>query len=874
MTNPLTGDFDCVLQIGDATLDRLAATMHQNAFTDMSRPTLLHAAVLRIEDSGSNERGSVNAQLGSPRIFFDDGATDHLWVEMKVRAGYWADPGSEPLAEVINGTVRAKYRIRPVDPRCPGWKKIGKDYLRLVVDRASVSFEGAAHSDSEWYTAVVGGQANMQSRITKHLRSLLGLHFAPEPQRVDERFRKFRTLSGGRDRGLSVIAFPIGLQGEVPTGSLSSITNRFLGGWDFGVAINSEYFRQAIQSVLDPKVGSGRDIAFRLDGGLSGGVSVDYHVRLDSIAAQWLPPSNGIGYVHINATGQGWASRLYRSGIYNVGRLHANDLAATFTAGQTLALEFDPQSEKLTARFVGQPNISVSLNYDGLFSGELEDYVRGRLTSLVKDQFEVPAGAGDASVGAIRTMLADGLSKFDGSVTAVFGAAGFEEGGLVVRGDIMLSRRRPPQVVFEKTDTDDGFDAFRSWIPGGFIESFNWTWRWFSGPLAGLKTPGSATGRNTFFLRRPTQQLSAFGGVLGGERTLPGIDGPGRVCLSITGRRVDHITGRLVRIQARAECSQFGYRLLFPPGIAPYVRLYEHDAATGITTSAGLLQLIPSSRDADEATHNTLVVYQDSAWNEEVAAALLSGLAECRRRDAGLFVLVVVPDGVLETPDTELRRQFDRFTGELPAPADLVEDVCGSWSRLLSVNLSVPGTHWRLLAPDCAITWSGEGAVDAETLSQVLNEKLVTSDRPAVANVDSPVEIGSHFTIPRPAGSHAHGPCPISPLTRPNGSSVLFVHSLTGRGVLREALAAGHDGDEPPLTAVVVDGQDSDEWDLPTGADDVVVIPDPTGEITRRAGVRILPTRLVLDEHGRLSDVQPMIGSAPRARESHSEGSG
>jgi hypothetical protein len=70
------------------------------------------------------ERGSVAAQVGTPHISLIDGATDRFWVEMSFRARYRADPGSPPLADVINGTIRARYRIEPIDPTCRGWAGI------------------------------------------------------------------------------------------------------------------------------------------------------------------------------------------------------------------------------------------------------------------------------------------------------------------------------------------------------------------------------------------------------------------------------------------------------------------------------------------------------------------------------------------------------------------------------------------------------------------------------------------------------------------------------------------------------------------------------------------------------------------------------
>jgi hypothetical protein len=48
MANNLTGDFDFVVEVSDATLDRLAATMHQNGFSSPATPSPPHLAYFRI----------------------------------------------------------------------------------------------------------------------------------------------------------------------------------------------------------------------------------------------------------------------------------------------------------------------------------------------------------------------------------------------------------------------------------------------------------------------------------------------------------------------------------------------------------------------------------------------------------------------------------------------------------------------------------------------------------------------------------------------------------------------------------------------------------------------------------------------------------
>jgi hypothetical protein len=123
MSNPLTGDFDAVFQVSGATVNRLLASMHQNAFTNRDLPSFPHTVQIRIGDDRALDgvRGFTQVQLGCPRIELIHGATDRFILVVDVRARYRPDPGTEPLPEFIHGTVRAEYRIRDIDPSCYGW---------------------------------------------------------------------------------------------------------------------------------------------------------------------------------------------------------------------------------------------------------------------------------------------------------------------------------------------------------------------------------------------------------------------------------------------------------------------------------------------------------------------------------------------------------------------------------------------------------------------------------------------------------------------------------------------------------------------------------------------------------------------------------
>src|SRR6266545_562362 len=145
MPNPLTGYFEAVLQVSGATINRLLASMHQNAFTNLNLPSFPHSVQMRIGDPHAFDgvRGRLHAQLSVPQVELIHGAIDRFILEVGVRAKYKPDPGTTPLPAFIHGTVRAEYRIQDIDPHCLGWSSASASkYLWIRVVKDSVRFTG------------------------------------------------------------------------------------------------------------------------------------------------------------------------------------------------------------------------------------------------------------------------------------------------------------------------------------------------------------------------------------------------------------------------------------------------------------------------------------------------------------------------------------------------------------------------------------------------------------------------------------------------------------------------------------------------------------------------------------------------------------
>jgi hypothetical protein len=866
MPNALTGDFEAVLEVSNATIDRLMATMHQNGFIDESMPSLPHVVYFRLgnRDIEDSERGSVAAQVGVPHVVLIDGATDRFQVEFGLRARYRADPGSKPLADIIHGTVRAEYKIHAIDPNCWGWQDIADDYIWLRVVENSVSFDGTVYDESPDLVQISqpDGQAQ-KARVLHHLRDVLKNQFEPVPQFISKSFRRFRCLAVGASPGQAAVAIPFGLSTETPVGKIQSINNLFLEGRDFGIAISREYILARVEPQLSALVGLQRDFYIPGDAGFAGGLGIDYHVRIDTATAEWLGPlsfppfSGSVGVIRIHLSGAGWATRLYRSGVFNIGSLKLADLAMTFSIDQMLILGFDSSSERLTLAPLGAP--AVSVNYGGPFSSLVKPRVRDTVAERIQANLEAVLGPARMELDSLtapnrKSALLKQLRRTDKAADVYFDEAAFHEEGLVLRGTIALSYRHTPRVSFQKTSVGDGFDAIESWIPGGRIDHFEWSWKWFTNQIeAAPGPPGSTSLRHDFLLRRPQGPVNRFGLRSIAGKPLPGLDGVGRICLTIRGVQVDHSTGALVPVTSVVECEQFGYEFKLPYEVGPYVLICDPlRRIEGRAREVGVLRVgVP---EASESASNTLVLYLGESWNEQAITTLQTGLDECRRVGAGLLVVLLFREGLLEGSESPLRSKVKRLRTRLPAPIFLTKDLSNGWAKALAFPDAPGEFEWRLVTPSGVVCWAHQGHLEPTILSSVLEERLVTSRAPAAEPIRTAIELPAYLPI-----EFFTQPCPPSPVARPEGSTMIFVQK--GRAssrTLLEQLASDISARDSLVVVIVVEGANAgeaqelrSELKLPW-----LVVPDPQGVITRRAGVRITPTMLYLDEFGRASGIE------------------
>jgi hypothetical protein len=878
MSNPLTGDFEAVLSVSGVTVNRLLASMHQNDGSKSNLPTMPHVAILLIGEDRPIDglKGKIWVQIASPRIELIHGSTDRFWLEVGIRARYKPDSGTQPLPEFIHGVVRAQYRLEGIDPTCRGWSKKASEYIWVRVVGDSVSFTGTALDDLDPMILVTPGesQAVVNGRITRLITVLLKTKFEATPHHVSKRFRRggMRSLHLGIDQ--SAVVVPIGLPGDPVQGQIDSIDQDLLEGRDFGIAISREYILSQVQPILDDvKANYHQNISYysktTLDVGLFDvdvlTIDIKWSVTLTGATASWsggwIPILNiSAGIITISVTGQA----LTQNSAFNI----------TFSATQIVVVTFDPSSEKFVVNVSGSPTVQVQPQ-------AYEKYAKSRIEQQIKPQVEgaVNQIVSQLDLSARKTELIEQLKTLDDQADARFDEGVFGPDGVIVRGRIFLSPRRRPVSAFDKTVELDGFTALESWIPGGGISKFEWSWR----PFDGSGESGGLTEDDRFILRRPAAAggVGKFGIALGLKTALPGLDTTGRICLKVTGMQTDPNTGAMVPAQSGQKCERSGFDIHAVGYVGAgrvFIRewLPKHGDPSGPVQEVGIVQV--GGKRSQNTVSNTLVLYVGERWNPDTAAILRDGLRSCRRDDAGLLVMILFKDGFLTAGGQELRAELDHLSASIEAHIVVNEDVQGSWSSALAFRSGTGERSWRLIGPGGGVTWMHDGRIAAEALGAALDGYLLPSPPPQARRVLPRVEVGSPIAATALHPGYidlmveAESRCPPLPLGRFGrlGSVVTFVNmkAASSHAQLREiADRYSGSGENSPVIVAVVDGVDADQADA-FGNDlglDIATIPDPVGMIARRFGVRVWPTTVTLNRLGTVSNVE--IGQSARGPE-------
>jgi hypothetical protein len=865
MANALTGDFDAIVQVSGGTLNRLLASMHQNAFVNPNLPSFPHSVQMRIGDDHDFEgvRGLAHAQVSTPRIELIHGATDRFRLQVSVRAWYRPDPGTTPLSAYINGTVKAEYRLHDVDPSCPGWSKDAADTLWFRVERDSVTFSGTVEDDIDPLSVIViastgdpaAEEAAMKARVTRQIARLLAKRFEATPHKLSPRFRRGSMRSLNHVETGSAIVIPIDPNGGDPWGNIASVDSVLLNGADVAVAIRVEYIMGLAQQMVQPFASFALTIPIHIGTPWPApDINTVYRVGVHPPQISWIPQGN---YSIIKIKISGWA---------NTDSILAN---ASFDIDQDVTLNFNG------GFWLAPGSATVTVHTSGLYHGTVNSVVNAQIKNILPTIVQNACNAANPSLGKLTSQtgeLQDRLRSLDAAVSVSLDWAEFLNEGVVVRGPISVSHRKAPVVQHEIVSAGNAHSALQSWIPGGRIDRFEWTWSW-----AASGETGSRKFNDRFLLQRPRSNAGRWGIAIGGKDPLPGLDGWGKVCLRIIGVTTDPVTGDLVTTISEQRCRTFGQIIaVLVSDDSTYKRLMLRDIPEWRKETPfpnfkdrGLVAL---GRNASRAgATNTLVVLVDGKRGRDAAKMVGGGLDACRRFDAGLAVLVLFREGELDRIGHEVAIEMAQELREQGIPAQINEDVQGTWGEALGLKEQSEGLAWALITPEGTVPWNHRGTIEAETLGGALDQHLrrVADNKPVPQS--SHLQVGTRLSAADLTLSIGDlldltdSPCPPIPFGRlaTKDTVFAFVHAHSDASMANLQNVLKNNASEGTTVVAIVEGaghERAQSLQRQRGLD-VVAIPDPDGKVSARFGIDVWPTTVVVSPDGVVSEVMVGLGA-------------
>ncbi len=864
MSNTLTGDYDAVLLVSVAKINGILATLHQNGADPDASPVSPHSEKTRIGDqppilhpplsdyadwfnemlqtvdvggdpgtqgpklSGNappgasrvllqayedlqaarlheifqppvlNCRGTVEVQLSAPSIAFPPGSTSEVTIYVNIRARFLPDPNTPALPEPIHGLVAATYTVKT---RYMRFYRPPKTILEVDVptDDSKIQFTSAANTGL--------GPFDLEQLVIQ-IRKALREAFEPVSLELpnDFPFSQFKGLG-------NALALPLRLTPplSLPDSALGTVTNNFLNA-DFSIAISRDYFQTKFQPTIDnlQQFTQSFDVGYSI-------FTVTYHVSVTSVGVEWNNGSLDL-VVHAKATA---------------------DYAPDFddiTVRQGLTIAVDP----------GSQHFSLVASDDDLSISGIWDFIKGRVRSGIISARDNALPQAEAQINdelsKDRTQINHGLSAIDDSADARFSAVRITPDGLILDGTISSKFRGPPVVDFEETSDGTAFNAFASWIPGGRIDRFEWSWVkqshletiWGGEVVTSFED-------HRFMFPKPPQVYDAS-----------------NICLRIHGIQVDQ-HGFAIEIAGGTACAVSSPVVAWDmpswsdPMPAPvWLPTVPLDAVLEEQT-VGHTNVLAHARPG-EAAANSIVHFADPKMDRPLEKF---GKVLARRLNIPVVLIVVLPSktfaGRRREVEAKLGSLGEKFNGHLI----LTEDYTGSWARTFDAK-KMPSTY--LMNTKGEFVWKQEGKFDADAIAAALEKyftvprairfrRLSLTTRPGerAPNASLIDDTGLRLSLRKLRG---HGSILLNFFQSWSIPSIQELQRLQG--------LQDQGGENAPVIVAVSGDAKADvlaevrrKYKL-----GLALVPDPNGSIARSFGVHCWPTTLSIDPDGRVNGIQ------------------
>jgi hypothetical protein len=845
LANDLTGEFDVVVQFSVPAVDRLLAAMHgikrfphsvSLRIDDRPRRVLptaveiidlagdsvvdprrirdlpLDAApaaprfdrVVNVGDLSldlpplvpSRLHGRAQVQLAPPALEIVDAAASRIKVRIPVRARYLADANTPALSQFATGTLVMTTAVSQIASQAGN--VIDIDLRSHAVDAV---FEPAWSSTP----LAAADLAAINRFIANTLRSSVLPSNTTLPAGIEAMV--FKTFTAPAPAVAALLNL------TAAGGSPASVHRVILGGADFAFAVGIDALRTAFQPALD------------------------------EIVSTVIPP------FEVSITGP---NPTYTVVVQSAEmRLRAGEIALVIKGRATTPAWYAPNFDfTVTQEFTLQPNGTTAELVVGSMSLDTSSWIVNQFSGGALDRFRPirdRALARSDAAGKVRRMLdtqrlMGGLlrslltpARPDGQpqpptlgATLAYHSAEIEADGLVLRGALTVADWGPPHVEFQEIEPVNSgplpgpavvgkeYSAFKSWIAGGVIDTFEWKRAFDTTPgfrdthrfVKLPELPGTVATEAAFDLPAPGQ--------VAGYRPM---------CVTITGRRLS-AAGPIGSQPVTASYCAFHWFPLFDVALvdsasAPMAAL-TRPGANGAIEVVGYA---PSEREDKARATPNLVVHFGNADTASRLQHVVAAVAKVARADSPTAIVAVLDAGALSSA-----RHID---GVIYAESD------ERWAKLWGLHADRRPLTAVIDANGKAV-WQHSGDVDLDTLIDVLRKTLRPIHFAGASTVLPGVRIGQ--TPPNFVFSYAPG-------------HELTLRKLIGRPVVlvfTPPRADAGDTARPPVAKIARLPQWEQAVVLEIGDD----VPDPTRAIAKAYGIAAWPTTIHIDTQGIVRDVR------------------
>jgi peroxiredoxin len=432
---------------------------------------------------------------------------------------------------------------------------------------------------------------------------------------------------------------------------------------------------------------------------------------------------------------------------------------------------------------------------------------------------------------------------FERSASATYTQLNVSPDGVIVRGEVATATRISPVVEVDVVSSGQVFSAFHSWIPGGRIDRFIWSWvEYPAGPASvwsGIAR--TVTETRSFLLDKPA-----------------GITSVGEMCLRVEGERILP-DGRIESVDGGTIClvPEPVIGLDAPSWWAPVtVPLWKPELPATARLRDGIAAHVSVQIDRPrlELTENTLVFFPD--WRSSAPFdALVRGL-QTTRQPAAPAVFVVLPTEAFDMTRPEVEARLAAFPPRIAARVQVAEDSQDGWSHTFGVT-ATPSLFFINARRE--FVWKSEKEMDPAAIAAALDSLTVPAARARFQPLRLKVAVGDRAP---------------EVLFRDDRGEEGALHRFLGRSVLvafwqwwsdpcleeLRRLETLHHGNARPGSAIVA----FHGGHGPKGFEDLrrrhglsfPIVVDVDHRIARTFGVRCWPTTIGIDAEGRIEHVQ------------------